>query len=247
MSGTRIPSLVELLTAAIDGRLGGVHTALPGRIESYDASTQKATVKPLIQNVELPAEGAEIVDVLPVLHDVPVIFPRTAGFFLSLAVAPGDLVLLVFLERSADLWLHSQGGDTHPVDPRRHDLSDAVALPGLFPFPRALKHSNTSGVKLGSDAANGLCLELTAAGELKVTLGAQPVLTLAQGGAAAMLTLGTGAVSPAIAENFQVLWTLLTVYLTAMAASITALGGSPPTPPPPWDPTIASMKVKVPL
>lgn len=247
MSGTRIPTLAEVLTAAIDSRLGLLHTALPGRVESYDAASQKATVKPLIQNVELPDEGAEILDVLPVLHDVPVVFPRTAGFFLSLPVAKGDLVLLVFLERSADLWLHSQGGDTNPVDPRRHDLSDAVAIPGLFPFPRALKNAATDGVKLGGDAANAMRLEITAGGEFKVTVGSQPTLTLSQAGAAALLTLGTGAVSPAIAENMQVLWTLLTGYLTAMAASITALGGAPPTPPPPWDPTIASMKVKVPL
>jgi hypothetical protein len=45
----------------------------------------------------------------------------------------GDYVLLVFCERSIDAWL-SIGGIVDPDDYRKFDLSDAVAIPGLFPF-----------------------------------------------------------------------------------------------------------------
>lgn len=246
MSMTRNPTLEEVISAAISSRLGALHTSMPGRVESYDASTQKATVKPLIQNVEIPLQGEEIVDILPILHDVPVIFPRSGGFFISFAIQPGDLVLLVFAERSIDVWVHGQGDDVNPVDTRRHDLSDAVCIPGLYPFQKSLKNSSTNGVKLGSDDNGGMRAEITSS-ELKVTLGSGETVTFSQSDAGASMKLGSGLVSAAIAENLQTLWELgLLPYLTLMAASITALGGNPPAPPPPWTPNIVSTKVKVP-
>lgn len=242
---SRNPTLEEVLSIALEAQMGRIHTSIPGRIESYDSSTQKATVKPLVKNVEIPSEGNEIVDDLPVINDVPVIFPRSAGFFLSFKVAPGDLVLLLFCERSVDEWVHGNGENQEPADPRRHSLSDAVCIPGLFPFKKALKNSDTSGVKLGEDSPNGMRLEI-AGGKLILTLADQATVVFQLSEAGATMTLGTGIFSPAIAEQLEILWTALVAYLTATAASITALGGAPPAPPPPWVPTIASTKVKVP-
>lgn len=107
----------------------GVHTALPGTIESFDTSTGKAKVKPALRQKLTDGSIAEY----PSIVGVPVVFPRSATFSLTFPIAVGDSVLLIFAERAIGRWLRS-GGSVDPIDPRRHDLSDAVALPGLYPF-----------------------------------------------------------------------------------------------------------------
>lgn len=122
-------TLADLLRLSTARSLLDVHVSMPGRIESYDAGKQEASVQPLIK-VAL-ADGSEAS--LPVINHVPVVWPRGGGAILSFPLQSGDKVLLVFSERSLDEWLQ-QGGEVAPADPRAHDLSDAVAIPGLYPF-----------------------------------------------------------------------------------------------------------------
>jgi hypothetical protein len=70
---------------------------------------------------------------MPVINNVPVIWPRTSLGSISFPLTHGDGVLLIFSERSLDEWL-SNGGALAPNDPRQFDLSDAIAIPGLFSF-----------------------------------------------------------------------------------------------------------------
>jgi len=44
MSDSLTPLLNEVIDAALDDRLDGLRAALPGRIESYDKATRRATV-----------------------------------------------------------------------------------------------------------------------------------------------------------------------------------------------------------
>ena len=100
--------------AAVNARLEAhsmdLHTALPGRVVSYDAATQTAVCQPGIQ-VIFRATGP--VD-LPQLVDVPVYFPRGGGFVLTFPVRVGDECLLVFAERAIDVWWQ-KGGTQVPV------------------------------------------------------------------------------------------------------------------------------------
>lgn len=52
---------------------------------------------------------------------------------MTFPVKKGDTVMIVMADRSLDRWL-SQGGEVTPDDRRQHDLSDAIAVPGLVPF-----------------------------------------------------------------------------------------------------------------
>jgi hypothetical protein len=127
MSGE--PELGDAIAALVDSRLAGVHVALPGQIEKYDRATHKAEVKPLLKKRYTDGTSAE----LPVIVNVPVVWPRTSEFELSAPLARGDGVLLVFAERSLDAWL-AKGGVIAPPDGRKFDLSDAIAIPGLYSF-----------------------------------------------------------------------------------------------------------------
>jgi hypothetical protein len=142
MSGRKL-TLAGVLRQAQAQALAGLHTALPGQIEEYDYTTQRAKVKPLIQRQD--ADGT--LESFPVIVDVPVVWPRSGGASLTFPVAAGDTVLLIFSERSLDWWL-SMGGDSAPGDPRRFDLSDAIAIPGLYPFSAASLDPNGQDVRL---------------------------------------------------------------------------------------------------
>lgn len=133
---------------AIKVRFNNVHTALPGQIEKYDYSTQKADVKPLIKKKYV--DGT--IESLPVIANVPVVWPGGTNSSLTFPLKRGDGVLLIFAERAIGDWL-AEGGDAEPEDPRKFDLTDAIAIPGLYPFNRTSQAENNSDVKLQNGTA----------------------------------------------------------------------------------------------
>lgn len=151
MTTPRTPELEDVIRLALENFQSGLHVALPGRIESYDASSQTASVKPLVKNTFIDDEGVDVVETLPVINRVPVQFARGGGFFLSFPIVKGDHVLLVFNERSIDKFQTGDGEDTDPVDIRMHNLSDPVAIPGFYPDSKALADAHVSNTVLGKD------------------------------------------------------------------------------------------------
>jgi len=127
MSGSG--TLSDAMRAAIESRLATLHTALPGKVVEYDPAKQKASVQPVIKK----RYRDDTIESFPVIESVPVVFPRSGGGSLTFPVTPGDIVLLVFAERSLDKWLEL-GGEQEPNDFGKFQLSDAIAIPGLFPF-----------------------------------------------------------------------------------------------------------------
>ena len=90
---------------------------------------------------------------MPILVDVPVVFPCGGGYTLTFPVQPGDEALIVFGNRCIDAWWQS-GGVQQQAEIRMHDLSDGFALVGPRSQPRVLPGVSTSAVQLRSD--NGL-------------------------------------------------------------------------------------------
>lgn len=115
---------VNTMKKAIKQGISNVHTAMPGTVLSYSGGV--ATVQP---SLPFNAPDGRSVDMPPIVG-VPVVMPTCSGgtIGVSLPIQPGDGVLLVFSERSLDDW--SKGGES--ADPRRHDLTDAIAIPGCY-------------------------------------------------------------------------------------------------------------------
>lgn len=124
------PTLAEAIRRALEARASEICTAIPARVESYDAATQRASVQPLIRRAFEDETGARQAERLPIISDVPVVFPGAGAYAITFPVAKGDTVLLVFSQASIDKWLTS-GKDVDPGDDRRHSLNDAIAIPGL--------------------------------------------------------------------------------------------------------------------
>ena len=136
-------SITDAVRQVVLFNLNNIHTALPASIVSYDYTIQSASVQPLLNKVFNNGETIPF----PILQDVPVIFPRSGGASLTFPVNVGDTCLLLFVERSIDLWLQS-GGQVSPPDPRTFDLSDAIAIMGLYPFNQESLATNNNDVLL---------------------------------------------------------------------------------------------------
>ena len=154
-----VEMLLGLLGDHSSAELENLHVAIPGRVESYDSTKQRATVQPAIKRAHIDEAGNRVVEALPPIPDVPVVFPGGGGYRLTFPIQRGDGVLLVFSEASMDKWL-AKGGVVDPVDDRRHDLTDAIAVPGLRSFATPLTDVPTDGISLGVDAG-GLELRIT--------------------------------------------------------------------------------------
>ncbi len=137
------PTLTQAVSQAIQSRLNGLHVCLPGEVTKYDRAKSMAEVKPALSKAYLDDTSEE----MPVITNVPVVWMRTANAVIHLPLAKGDTVLLVFSERSMDGWL-SDGRVGAPPDRRKFDLSDAIAIPGLFPFSASNPASSDDAVEI---------------------------------------------------------------------------------------------------
>lgn len=153
-------TMTDAMRQAVLFQLYDVHTALPGQIISYDHTLQKASIQPSLKKSYLDGTTQE----MPILNNVPVIFPKAGGASLTFPVLPGDTCLLLFIERSTDLW-KSVGGIVAPNDPRKFDLSDAVALMGLMPFSEDSLAENNEDVLLTYKNSN---IRIKSTGEIQI-------------------------------------------------------------------------------
>lgn len=122
------PTLQELIKAAIEARVTDIHVALPGIVQKYDAKKQVADVQPALKK----RYADDTVTNLPLISNVPVIMPRNKDAYFHIPLKKDDYVLLIFCERSLDNFIQ-KGGIVDPEDFRKHHLSDAIAIPGLWP------------------------------------------------------------------------------------------------------------------
>ena len=220
----RTTTLQDLLSKFRESMAAQIHTALPGKIVRYDSSAQKADVQPLIKDRYVDEAGALQVRTLPVIPAVPVQFPGAGGYRITFPVAEGDTGLLLFAESSLDKWLVS-GGTVDPEDDRRHDLTDAVFLPGLRDFGHALASAPTDRATFGKD--DGLQIHISPS---LVTVGSNSPADLEYA---------------ALGDALQTWCGQIYTWLAALELPVAGAVAGPPASPPPTVPTLKSTSVKV--
>jgi hypothetical protein len=159
MTETPTPELADVLRAALAADRADIHVLMPGRVTAYDAARRRASVQPLIRRGRVDEAGERQAELLPIVNEVPVVFPGSGGDRIKFPVRPGDTVLLLFAESSLDLWL-ARGGEVDPGDDRRFSLSDGIAIPGLMhaasDAPRLIEFTDTEIRLGGAGAVDGL-------------------------------------------------------------------------------------------
>lgn len=151
MSQSETPTDATIIRQFIDDALGDVRVALPGRVETYDVAAQSVDVKPLIKDGVLNEDEERIVESLPVIPSVPLVFPGSGGFAITWPIDVGDTVLLVFSSSSIDKWLVTDG-DVDPDTDHRHRLDDAIAIPGLRSFKSPINPAPGSNMEIRAPA-----------------------------------------------------------------------------------------------
>jgi len=224
------PEAVDVTRAWIEHHLSAVHTAMPCRVQSYDETAQTADLVPLVRHPVPQPSGRFVMEDLPVLPCVPVVFPRTGDHFIAFAIQPGDHVLAVFCEGAIGHWWAGDGDVTDPGDLGRHHLSHAVCFPGVYPNRKKLAHAPARDADVrfvaGSDAAEGTRLSFRSDGAVELARGSTVRLRLDAD--------GTVHVGGASASQFIALANLVNDRLETLRSAISAhthAGGSLNAPP----------------
>lgn len=123
-----VPTLQEVLQRAIASALDDVWTSGVGRVVAYSPAAQTADVELVVTRPVPKADGTYAQETLPILPDVPVLFPQGGGFSLTWELAANDGLLVVYLKNSVDNWIRT-GVVSEPGDLRTHHLAHAVAIP----------------------------------------------------------------------------------------------------------------------
>lgn len=123
-------SLIQAMQVANETALSEVNTTLPGKVMSVSEDGSRVVVQPSMPKALASGEALEA----PQIVQVPVVWPRAQGGLvgMTMPLRPGDGVALHFAQRSLEGWLSGKA-NVVPDDPRRFDLADAVAVPGLSP------------------------------------------------------------------------------------------------------------------
>ncbi len=187
----------EVIHAAIEHALDGVHTSIPAKVKNYFPLLQQVSVEPAI-------------DGMPVLEDVPVLWPRGGGMLLHLPLTAGDFVLLTFCEADFSPWRLS-GSAMAPAMLKRHGLY-AYAQPGAAPdVAPLLTPSLLTGAALGEDSLSGTLVQVDSG---------RCVVGLPAG-------LHTPVIPVVTALEVNAIGAALVSILISAAGSVTPTGGGP--------------------
>jgi hypothetical protein len=202
----------DLLRRVLESHADEIHTCLPGRVRSYDYTTQTASIDLGARRVVRGLDDDEDDDTsepYPTLVAVPIVWPGTLFGTLHFPLGEGDSVAVFFPEVSIDRWL-ATGEAEDPGIATRHGIDGAFAIPGLRFRGNRAQASPDNAILLGRPT--GTRIEIRdaeiRAGGTKSLAEADDVKAHLSAISAALATIATAA---GVTSSY--------VYATALAAS----------------------------
>lgn len=240
-----IPPRINLTDAIRKGIRKGamkLRVSVPARVESFDPEKQRVSVKPLIPDVDEDDFGEKVIVKRAVIHNVPVQQHRGGGYSQLFPLRPGDLVTLLFTDRSLDAFLAGRR-DVDPGDPRMHHDNDPVALLGAHDFEDPPPGGTADHMSLGRE--EGLRIHFH---EGSIDLGADAppyAVALAEKVKAELEALRATVAALVTAFNAHGHAVATTGSASAQTGSTTSLTGTgSPADPPPVVQDMGSTKIK---
>ena len=108
---------------------------IPCIVQSYNSENNTVECQPAVRERIINEDGTIQYIQLPLLINVPVVFPGSENFDIKFPLSKNDECLVFFSDLSIDnFW--QKGSVQNPVEVRRHDLSDGMAIPCRMSLPR---------------------------------------------------------------------------------------------------------------
>jgi len=145
--------LGQVLDFAFRQHFKKIYTVLPGIVQEYDQSTKRARVLPAIKRLNTDNS----LNSLPIVVDVPIIFPSGGGFTVTMPVSKDDAVLILFSQRGISNFKNSFK-ESSPTRESLLSLQDAIAIPG-FGSLNITPSSSTGATIQTEDGNNALIVE----------------------------------------------------------------------------------------
>lgn len=176
-----VPDLAEYVRQMKLEVKRSINSSEPGRIESFDADTQTATVSLFIKRRQVGAVAPSgnnpgdrtTADI--VLVNVPVIVLSGGYSKLTFPILSGDECLVIFSDRDIDNWFET-GSAALPNSDRLHSLNDGFALVGIRSKLTQFSGYNQDGPEL----SNG-DIKISLEDKVKITNGVNTLKTVLDG------------------------------------------------------------------
>ena len=133
-------TLESRLNSFIDFKFSALNTCMLCTVENVRVlGEQRVDVKPLVNKQFVDSDVLEY----PAILSVPLVFPSSSTSAITFPVNKGDVVVVIFNQSSIDVFKAGSHTVHDPVDTRRFDRRDAIAIPCAFAFDKAInKQSN---------------------------------------------------------------------------------------------------------
>lgn len=126
-----------------------IRCAIPAIVQSYNPENNTVEAQPAIRERLIAEDGTVYYKELPLLINVPVVFPRANSCGITFRLKQNDECLVIFSDLSIDnFWV--SGSIQNPVEVRRHDLSDGIAIPCTLSQPSTGTIPENLTIKQGS-------------------------------------------------------------------------------------------------
>lgn len=150
-------TLSQMLSEVVNSIRVSLNCVKIGEIVEFNKQNQTAKIRVLhIQDQKYDTRMEGELE-YPILGDVPVVVLQGGGASITFPIKTGDQCLLLFCDYMIDNWWIS-GDKATSIVPRKHDLSDSIAIVGLQALPKAiqdysdylhLKYNENSDIVIG--------------------------------------------------------------------------------------------------
>ena len=124
---------------------------IPCIVQSYDPEKGTVECQPAIREKIINQNEENEYRNLPLLLNVPVVFPSNSEYSVTFPLEKGDECLVLFSDLSIDnFW--EKGNVQNPIEDRRHDLSDGIAIPCNMSLTKERRTGN--GLLLSSSGSS---------------------------------------------------------------------------------------------
>ena len=151
------PSLADLLNAFKKDIFISLNCHAVAKIDTFDSENQtckaqivykKTIYKRKEQLKNNPKEGVSVVyepkeENYPILVDCPVMILSGGSSGLTMPIKKGDECLILFNDRDIDNWFDSGNATGKLASPRKHSLSDGIAIVGIRSLAKSIQNYNT--------------------------------------------------------------------------------------------------------